>query len=100
MNRRLQRPAMDIADQLAFLNRVIDLCPGNEAAWIALAQMSREGQITNANSKPMIDALDRLIATFALMPDFTWVVFDDMVAFQDRPDQRASPVRCPSPARI
>jgi hypothetical protein len=84
-----ERVDMDTAEQLIFLGRVVQLCPGNEAAWYGLADMSRNGQITKANSKPMMQILNRLFNTFAKMPDFTWKVFDDMVAFQDLPRQRA-----------
>ena len=84
-----EQEEMDTTEQLLFLSRVIDFCPGNEEAWIALAKMSREGHITKANSKPMMHVLDRLFATFAKLPDFTWVVFDDLVSFQDLPKQRA-----------
>jgi len=37
----------------------------------------------------MMRVLDRLFTTFAALPDFTWVVFDDLVSFQDLPDKRA-----------
>jgi len=85
-----QRTEMDTVKQLSLLGRVIDFSPGNEPAWIALAKMSREGQITKAHGKLMVRVLDRLFATFANLPDFTWVVFDDLVAFQDVPKQRAA----------
>ncbi len=85
-----ERTEMDTLKQLAFLTRVIDFSPGNEEAWIALAKMSREGQITKTNSKPMIRVLEHLFTTFAAMPDFTWVVFDDLISFQDLPKQRAA----------
>ncbi len=85
-----ERGNMDVTARLVFLNKVIEYSPGNEAAWIALAQMSREGLITKTNSKPMVVALDRLFKTFARVPDFTWVVFDDMIAFQDIPKKRAA----------
>jgi hypothetical protein len=85
-----ERTEPDVTEQLLFLSRVIEFSPGNEQAWIALAKMSRDGQITKANSKPMMHVLDRLFATFANLPDFTWVVFDDLVAFQDIPKQRAA----------
>ncbi|HUT94091.1 MAG TPA: Ig domain-containing protein [Thermoguttaceae bacterium] len=85
-----ERLEMDTTKQLDFLSRVIDLSPGNEEAWIALAKMSREGQITKTNSKPMMRVLEGLFTTFARLPDFTWVVFDDLVSFQDLPKQRAA----------
>lgn len=82
--------AMEVPHQLRFLTRVIEFCPGGEEAWKTLARLSKEGQITKANSKPMLVILDRLLATFKNVPDFTWVVFEDMVAFEDRPKQRAA----------
>ena len=85
-----ERTQMDTTKQLLFLSRVIDFSPGNEEAWIALARMSREGEITKANSKPMMHVMNRLFTTFANLPDFTWVVFDDLVSFQDMPKQRAA----------
>ena len=85
-----ERTEMDTTKQLQFLSRVIDLSPGNEEAWIALAKMSREGQITKTNSKPMMRVLEGLFTTFARLPDFTWVVFDDLVSSQDLPRQRAA----------
>jgi len=85
-----ERAGMDVARQLMFLNKIIEYSPGNEAAWITLARMSRDGLITKVNSKPMQLALNRLFVTFAKCPDFTWQVFDDMVAFQDVPKQRAA----------
>ncbi len=85
-----ERLEMDTAKQLDFLGGVIELAPGNEEAWIALAEMSREGQIAKANSKPMMKVLEGLFTTFANLPDFTWVVFDDLVSFQDRPKERAA----------
>ena len=84
-----ERAELDTADQLLFLSRVIDLSPGNEEAWKALAKMSRDGQITKTNSKPMVTVLNRLFTVFTSLPDFTWVVFDDLVSFQDIPKRRA-----------
>ncbi|NQT12396.1 MAG: hypothetical protein HQ582_06600, partial [Planctomycetes bacterium] len=83
-----ERTELDTTEQFRFLSRVIDFSPGAEAAWIALAKMSREGQITKTNSKPMMHVLDGLFTTFARLPDFTWEVFDDLVAFQELPKQR------------
>ncbi|MBN2577774.1 MAG: putative Ig domain-containing protein [Pirellulales bacterium] len=79
---------LDLPQQLAFLGRVVKSCPGNEDAWKTLASMSRSGQITRANRKPMHIVLDRMFQTFANFPDFTWVVFDDMIYFEDRPRQK------------
>ncbi|NUQ61852.1 MAG: Ig-like domain-containing protein [Pirellulales bacterium] len=79
---------MDAAGQLAYLNQVVRLCPGNEAAWLAIAQMSREKKIDAGQHKAMMASLESLYRTFANFPDFTCRVFDDMIAFQDNPKQR------------
>jgi hypothetical protein len=84
-----EKNRMDVSGQLAFLNRVIELCPGNEEAWRALARMSREGVVTVKQNKAMMVTLDNLFRTFAAFPDFTWEVFDDLIAFQDVRQQRA-----------
>jgi hypothetical protein len=81
---------LDLPQQLGFLSLVLKFCPGNEVAWKTLARMSREGQITKAHSKPMQHVLELLFLTFRNLPDFTWVVFDDMISFEDRPRQRAA----------
>ncbi len=80
---------LDAAGQLAFLNRVIKLCPGHEQAWLAIARISREGQVPAKLHKPLMATLDKLFRTFAYFPDFTWKVFDDLIAFQEDEKQRA-----------
>lgn len=78
-----EKLAMDVETQLAFINQVISLCPGNEEAWRAAARLSKEGQITESRQiKQIMQLIDRLFVTFAAMPDFTWELFDDLVAFQ------------------
>ena len=84
-----EKTGMDVPDQLVFLNNVIDLCPKNEAAWRALAQMSREGVVTKKHTPAMMKTLDGMFRTFAEFPDFTWEIFDDLVAFQDVPKMRS-----------
>jgi hypothetical protein len=78
-----------LPQQLSLLSLLLKFSPGNEETWKTLARLSREGQITKANRQPMQQALDLLFLTFREFPDFTWTVFDDMVAFEDRPLQKA-----------
>jgi putative Ig domain-containing protein len=80
---------MDVTDQLAFLDQLIQFCPWNEAAWHAVADISREGLVTKSHTKMMMRIVNGLFVTFAAFPDFTWEVFDDLIAFQDLPKQRA-----------
>jgi len=86
----VEREKLDVADRLAFLSKVVGLCPGNEAAWRAAAAMSRNGEIVKEHHKQMTKAVNMLFVTFAKFPDFTWEIFDDLIAFQDVRKQRAT----------
>ncbi|MBW3598510.1 MAG: hypothetical protein KY475_14715 [Planctomycetes bacterium] len=79
----LRRQAeMDLKAQFQFLNQVIKLCPGYEAPWKTLAQMTRDGEIDADYRKDMLKTLDNLFATYSAFPDLTWEVFDDLTAFE------------------
>lgn len=84
----IERAEMDATARIMFLRKVLDLCPKNEAAWLALAAMSRGGVLTTKHSPAMKSILDGMVRTFAQFPDFTWEIFDDLVAFQDVPKMR------------
>jgi hypothetical protein len=84
-----ERRRMEVGDQLAFLDQLIRLCPWNEAAWNSVARMSREGLVPKTHTKMMTGIVSGLFVTFAPFPDFTWEVFDDLIAFQDLPKKRA-----------
>lgn len=79
---------METGRRLVFLNDVIDLSPGNEAAWQALAAIPGEGPLDRPDERLMLGSFDRLFRTFANFPDFTWKIFGDMVGFVDDPKQR------------
>lgn len=79
---------LDVTHELLFVSDVIKLSPGNEAAWAALAKMSKDGLIDKAHQKQLVTALDNLFRTFTKFPDFTWTVFDDLIAFQPDVKQR------------
>jgi len=85
-----EKAGLDVAGQLDFLSRVIQLCPGNEEAWREIARMSRDGLLVQRHVHVMMRILDRLFATFARFPDFTWEIFDDLIAFQTVAKQRAA----------
>ena len=76
------------AQEIAFLNDVIELCPGNEAAWQQVALLAREGRIASDSNRQMTAMFDKLFRTFAGFPDFTWKVFDDLVQYQKNTKQR------------
>ena len=84
-----QSTKMSVAEQLNFLYQAIKLSPWNEDPWIALAGMSRDGRVGKDNVPQMMVALEKLYATFAAFPDFTWTVFDDLISFQHNAKLRA-----------
>jgi hypothetical protein len=69
-------------DELAFLGEVAKLCPGNTDAWRKIAALTRAGAFDAKTRRLPEQALGDLFRTFANFPDFTWTVFDDMVAFE------------------
>ena len=79
---------MKPAQEIAFLNDVIELCPGNEAAWKQVALLAREDRIASDSNRQMTAMFDKLFRTFAGFPDFTWKVFDDLVQYQKNTKQR------------
>ncbi len=83
-----ERMDLPIPEQIIFLNKVIELCPGNESAWRTLAAMSRDGVLTKEHNKAMQAILRKVFTVFARAPDFTWEIFDDLVAYMDIPKQR------------
>ncbi len=76
------------AQEIAFLNDVVELCPGNEAAWKQVALLAREGRIGSDSNRQMTAMFEKLFRTFASFPDFTWTVFDDLVQYQKNARQR------------
>ncbi|MEQ8835315.1 MAG: hypothetical protein RID07_00765, partial [Lacipirellulaceae bacterium] len=75
-------------DQLQYLMKITRLCPGNTEAWRAMAAMSAGGTIDEKNKKLMRKQLDVLFRTFANVPDFTWEVFEDFIAYEQDPKRR------------
>lgn len=75
-------------DEIQFLNDVIEMSPGNEQAWQAVARLAKDGKIESGSLRLMNLMFAKLFSTFAKFPDFTWTVFDDLVSFQKTPRQR------------
>lgn len=84
----MDRAKLDVNDQLGFLHDTLELCPGNTAAWRTLAKMSKDNVASVQQRRPLRQALDKLFPTFARFPDFTWTVFDDLLASVESPKQR------------
>jgi hypothetical protein len=73
----------DPKKKIQFLTDVLNkLSPVNEAAWLELARMARDGETTPENKKAILDQANRLVMVFAKYPDFSWKVAPDMLAVQ------------------
>lgn len=79
---------MEVGDQIAFFEQLLRVCPWHEPAWHAIAQMSRDGLVPKTHTKMMAGIVNSLFVTFAAFPNFTWEVFDDLIAYQDMPKKR------------
>jgi hypothetical protein len=77
-----------VNDQFSFMRRVIELCPGNQQAWVSLAAMASDETVQEKHRKQMDGILNQLFQTFASFPDFTWTIFDDLIAFETRLKER------------
>jgi len=70
-------------DQLEYLRTVIDVSPGNELAWLEMAEISNSGNLTKTHMRQMRKTLDMLFSTFSNFPDFTWKVFDKLIQYEE-----------------
>ncbi|HSG72400.1 MAG TPA: hypothetical protein VLA12_18430, partial [Planctomycetaceae bacterium] len=76
-----ERQKISVDEQVNFLEDVIKLSPGNESAWLTLAEIAGSGNLTKAHQRQMKRVLDGLFKTFANFPDFTWKVFDNLIQY-------------------
>lgn len=72
-----------IDEQVEFLDTVIKLSPGNEAAWQSLAGIAGEGDLDRKHERQMRKTLDLLFVTFSNFPDFTWKIFDNLIQYEE-----------------
>lgn len=77
-----EKAALDVPGGLKLLGDAIKLCPGNEAAWSAVAALSKENAGNKKYAKMFDGALNKLFTTFARVPDYTLELFDDLSAYQ------------------
>lgn len=79
---------LGINDQISYMTRTVNLSPGNEEAWTALAGMASNEEVKEKHQKQMTGILTQLFNNFASYPDFTWTIFDDLIAYEDRLKER------------
>jgi hypothetical protein len=83
-----EREDLATGDRFAYLRQTINLCPGHEPAWTALAAMAATEEVRQKHRRQMTGILNQLFTTFANFPDFTWTIFDDLVQYEDRLKER------------
>jgi len=80
---------LDVKGQEKLISAVIKLCPGNEAAWKALADLSTEFvALRKSNRGKMLKKITGMFRTFENFPDFTWKIFDSFIEFESDPKKR------------
>ncbi len=83
-----QQQSLSIVQQFLYLRDTLKLCPSNDQAWVALSKMSSNPEVREKHRKNMVQILDQLFTTFARFPDFTWTIFDDLIAFEETLEKR------------
>jgi hypothetical protein len=60
----------------------LQLSAYNEAAWLELARMARQGEIPAESKMFVLEQADWLVRRFAQYPDFSWKVAGDLLTIQ------------------
>ncbi|MBX7166228.1 MAG: putative Ig domain-containing protein [Pirellulales bacterium] len=76
-------PPLEPVQQLDYLEKVLEIDPWNEAAWLEAARLARSLRGEPQYSKAIRRVLDGLFTTFAAFPDFTWKVFEDLTSYAE-----------------
>ena len=73
---------LDPKKKVQFLLGVLKLSVYNEPAWLELARMCRDGEVTPDARPLVLEQAQLLLSAFAKYPDFTWKVAGDLVSLQ------------------
>jgi hypothetical protein len=84
----LEKESMDVSEQFSYLGSTVKLCPGNEDAWRAVAEMASNETVREKHKKQMTEILNQLFVNFSNFPDFTWEVFDNLTQIEEEPKKR------------
>lgn len=83
-----QQRSFSAAQRLSFLMKIIELCPSNQRAWIQVSKVIENAEFQAPDSSDQNQVVDKLISTFAKKPDFTWMIFRDMISFENDQSKR------------
>jgi hypothetical protein len=73
---------LDPKKKVQFLLGVLKLSIYNEPAWLEMARMCRDGEVT-ADARPLVlEQTQLLLSAFAKYPDFSWKVAGDLASLQ------------------
>ena len=76
------RLQLTVEQELEVLESVIELSPGHQAVWQAVAQLAKSGRVT-PELNPRLDGLrDRCIKTLTNCPDFICQIIDELLAYE------------------
>ena len=73
---------LDPKKRIQYLRDVLKVSGFNEAAWLELARMARDGEAAGPNKTAVLEQTERLLTTFDRYPDFTWKVAGDLMTVQ------------------
>ena len=75
--------SFDTKKKIQYLRDVLRVSGFNEAAWLELARMARDGEAATGEHKTAIlEQADRLLTVFGQYPDFSWKVAGDLLSVQ------------------
>ena len=78
-----QQRSFSAEQRLSFLMKIIELCPCNRRAWIQVANVMESAEFQATNSSALNQVVDKFMSTFAKKPDFTWMIFQEMISFEN-----------------
>ncbi|MDB4679866.1 hypothetical protein OAK47_00155 [Planctomycetaceae bacterium] len=78
-----EKRKFSLDEQLDYLLTVVEVSPGNENAWLEIAEISNSGNLEKTHMRQMRKTLDMLFSTFSNFPDFTWKVFDKLIQYEE-----------------
>lgn len=82
-----EQQKLSAKQQLDYLRRVFEVFPHSERAWLELAELSKDGRAVGPADA--VRNANRAFTTFANFPDFSWKLFDTLLAPQKDKFQRA-----------
>jgi hypothetical protein len=79
---------LDVKARLAYLDRVLQLVPQSEEAWLELARLARTGELSGSWKSTATAKLTLLTKTFARHPDFIVRLSDDFLTVEPNSVQK------------